>query len=148
MYPYIIPFSGSATAADPTLRPHTVYQRQHVTGTDVSWDQPWKIPPVEPQVREIILTIEADFQEWMGRLTAFVPHLPSRLRSQLWVVCAIPTLEGAGCVMPPYDVAVDCLLAQLPGLSDAQALGLRRQFRPMRRGGGQFAALVEAHAVR
>ncbi len=148
MYPYVIPFSGSALAADPTLRPYTVSQRQHVEGTHVSWDQPAKIPPVDPQVREVILAIEADFQACLGRLVAFVPHMPSRLRSQLWVVCAIPTLEEAGCAMPPLDVAIDRLLGQLPGLCEADALELRRRFRSLGQGARPRADFAEVHAVR
>jgi len=129
MYPYVIPFSGAAMAADATLRPHTVYRRQEVAGTEVAWDQPAKILPLDSAVRDAILAIEADFEAWMAELAPLVPHLPSRVRSQLWVVCAIPTLEQAGCVMPPWDQAVERLLAHLPGLSQREAATLRRRFK-------------------
>lgn len=128
MYPYVIPFSGAAMAADPALRPYTVYRRQHVAGTHVSWDQPAKILPLDPAVRDAIVTIEADFELWMGRLTPLVPHLPSRVRSQLWVVCAIPTLEQAGCAMPCSETAIDRLLTQLPGLVESDVAELRHEF--------------------
>src|SRR5438093_8029625 len=65
MYPYVIPFSGAAMAGDLSLRPYTVFKRQHVAGTDVSWDQPAKIPPLDPTVREAIFAIEADFEAWL-----------------------------------------------------------------------------------
>lgn len=37
MYPYVIPFSGSAMAADPALRPFTRYEQRSIAGTSVSW---------------------------------------------------------------------------------------------------------------
>jgi len=127
MYPYVIPFSGAAMAADPTLRPHVVYRRQQVAGTDVSWDQPAKILPMDHTVREAILAIESDFEAWLKRLAPCVSHLPSRVRSQLWVVCAIPTLARMGCEMPAWDIAVERLFAHLPGLSRPVAARLRRE---------------------
>ena len=39
------------------------------------------------------------------------------------------TLEQAGCVMPPWDQAVERLLAHLPGLSQREAATLRRRFK-------------------
>src|SRR5882762_1703303 len=42
MYPYVIPFSGSALARDPNLLPHTHYARRHVAGTGIFWQQPVK----------------------------------------------------------------------------------------------------------
>ena len=128
MYPYVIPFSGAAMAADLTLRPSTVCKRQHVAGTNVSWDQPAKILPLDPTVREVILAIEADFEAWMKRLTPLASHLPSRVRSQLWVACAIPILERAGQVMPPRAAAVERLLTHLPGLSTSETATLREEF--------------------
>src|ERR1700680_868640 len=61
MYPYVIPFSGAALAADLSLRPHTVYSRHHISGTNITWNQPAKILPLDLEVREAILTIEARF---------------------------------------------------------------------------------------
>jgi len=128
MYPYVIPFSGAAMAADVSLRPHTVSTRQQVAGTDVSWDQPAKILPIDPSVREAILGIEAGFEAWVKRLAPLVPHLPSRLRSLLWVATAIPLLERLGCVMPAREAVVETLLARLPGLDASNLTTLRHDF--------------------
>ena len=49
MYPYVIPFSGAALARIRALLPHTHYARQRVAGTDISWDQPVKILPIDPR---------------------------------------------------------------------------------------------------
>ena len=127
MYPYVIPFSGAAMAGDLSLRPYTVFKRQHVAGTDVSWDQPAKIPPLDPTVREAIFAIEADFEAWLKYLTPLVPHLPSRVRSQLWVLCAIAILERAGYQMPSRPIAMERLLAHLPVLSQPQRVALRQE---------------------
>ncbi len=127
MYPYVIPFSGAAMAGDLSLRPYTVFKRQHVAGTDVSWDQPAKIPPLDPIVREAIFAIEADFEAWLKYLTPLVPHLPSRVRSQLWVLCAIAILERAGYQMPSRPIAMERLLAHLPVLSQPQRVALRQE---------------------
>ena len=55
MYPYVIPFSGAAMAADPTLAPYTVHERREVRGTGIVWQQPAKILPIDPQVCATIL---------------------------------------------------------------------------------------------
>jgi radical SAM superfamily enzyme YgiQ (UPF0313 family) len=118
MYPYVIPFSGAPMAADPALRPLTVGARRHVAGTQVSWDQPTKILPMEAGVRDAILAIEQDFETYLSRLATSVPHLPSRARSLLWVLSAIPVLERAGCEMPPRAAVLRALLARLPAADD------------------------------
>ena len=66
MYPYVIPFSGAALARDPSLLPHTHYIRQHVAGTDISWDQPVKILPIDPVVADAILRIERRFEAMLA----------------------------------------------------------------------------------
>jgi radical SAM superfamily enzyme YgiQ (UPF0313 family) len=128
IYPYVIPFSGAAMAADPTLRAHTTHTWQPIEGTDVGWEQPTKILPVDSSVRDAILAIEEDFERKMKQLIRLVPHLPSRLRSLLWVVSSIPTLTRAGCTMPALNAAVDMLLMRLPGLNLGTMGGLRSDF--------------------
>jgi hypothetical protein len=103
-------------AADPTLRPHTVYRRRQVAGTDVAWDQATKILPLDPAVREAILAIEADFEACLSRLATGVSHLPSRIRSLIWMACAIPVLEQAGHPMPSRQQVLDFLALRHPGL--------------------------------
>jgi radical SAM superfamily enzyme YgiQ (UPF0313 family) len=114
MYPYVIPFSGAPMAIDPALRPLIVHERRLVAGAGVTWDQPCKILPQDTAVREAILGIEEAFETTLSRLATTVPHLPSRVRSLLWVLCAIPVLEQAGQAMPPREVVLRTLLARLP----------------------------------
>jgi radical SAM superfamily enzyme YgiQ (UPF0313 family) len=116
MYPYVIPFSGAAMARDAALREHTVFEHRRVEGTAVSWKQPVKILPADPATRDAILRIEESFEELLALLEAHVPHLPSRTRSLLWVVCAAPVLAAAGEAAPSSDAAVRALTARLPGI--------------------------------
>jgi radical SAM superfamily enzyme YgiQ (UPF0313 family) len=126
MYPYVIPFSGAALAADPALRPHTTHTRQHVAGTAVSWEQPSKILPLDAAAREAILEIEEEFETQLSVLQARVAHLPSRVRSLLWVVCAVPVLRRLGRPAPDREEAVEALIAHLPGILPADGEALRR----------------------
>jgi hypothetical protein len=126
MYPYVIPFSGAKMAEDESLKPYTEYVRQTVAGTAVSWEQPAKILPIDPQVRAAILAIEEDFEAWLERLQVSVAHLPSRVRSLLWVVCAIPVLARAGQPMPDPHGAAQELTQRLPGLTPPQQHALMR----------------------
>jgi hypothetical protein len=112
MYPYVIPFAGAPMASDPELRAHTVYATRHVQGTALSWEQPAKILPLDSLVRSAILLIESDFQERLSRIRG-IRHLPSRLRSLLWIVCAIPVLRRMGQRMPSRKGAVADLLVRL-----------------------------------
>jgi radical SAM superfamily enzyme YgiQ (UPF0313 family) len=100
VYPYVIPFSGAPMAADESLASQTISTRQHVAGTSVAWDQPAKILPLDAGVREAILAIEADVEGWLDALGTTGGHLPSRVRSLIWIACAIPILQAAGQAMP------------------------------------------------
>jgi radical SAM superfamily enzyme YgiQ (UPF0313 family) len=117
MYPYVIPFSGAAMARDPELHPYTIHATQEIAGTDRSWRQPAKILPIEPRVRDAILAIEGSFESWIKRLAESVAHLPSRVRSLLWVFCAVPVLSRAGEPMPDRRDVADALLMRLPSLA-------------------------------
>src|SRR5688500_9433438 len=86
MYPYIIPFSGAAFARDPELLPHTEFVHRHVEGTNVEWDQAAKILPIDPTVRAVILEIERRFEIKLAELQARATHLPSRVRSLVWIL--------------------------------------------------------------
>ena len=114
MYPYVIPFSGAAFARDPTLAPHTEYARRVVAGTSVSWEQPAKILPIDPMVRDVILRIEKSFDTSLAALEKDVAHLPSRIRSLLWILSAIPVLAEHGhCIADESEVRAD-LYSRLP----------------------------------
>jgi hypothetical protein len=96
MYPYVIPFSGAALAGDPELRAHTTYATHHIAGTDVTWKQPAKILPIDPVVRAAILQIEQDFEVALTTLQQRVAHLPSRVRSLVWILCSLPVMASLG----------------------------------------------------
>ena len=119
MYPYVIPFSGAAMARDPELAPHTIHVTRDIAGTSLSWRQPAKILPIDPRVRDAVLAIEGGFETWIKQLAESVPHLPSRVRSLLWVLCAIPVLERAGEPMPDRRDVADALWCRLPSLDAA-----------------------------
>ena len=112
-YPYVIPFSGSAMAADPALAAFTVWEECSIPGTSIRWRRPTKILPLDPETRATILAIEHDFLELLPRLAAEGVHLPSRVRSLLWVVCAVPQLSRRGFSMPSMAAVVGDLMSRL-----------------------------------
>lgn len=114
MYPYVIPFSGAAFARDPALRPHTEYVRRHVDGTDIEWDQAAKILPIDPTVREVILEIERRFETALAQLHQRASHLPSRLRSLVWILAGVPVLAEHGIVIATEREVRAELDARLP----------------------------------
>lgn len=122
MYPYVIPFSGAEMAADPQLIPHTVSERRQIAGTAISWQQPVKILPIDPVVRNAILEIERCFELLMTGLKRRQDHLPSRVRSYVWIASAIPILESLGEAMPRLNGVVERLEAQLPAGAFQSAL--------------------------
>jgi anaerobic magnesium-protoporphyrin IX monomethyl ester cyclase len=104
LYPYVIPFSGAPMASDPALEPFTIRERREIAGTRVAWDQPAKILPIDPLVRETILVIEREVDAFLERTEADAAHLPSRLRSLIWILCALRPMADRG--MPIADEAV------------------------------------------
>jgi radical SAM superfamily enzyme YgiQ (UPF0313 family) len=114
MYPYVIPFSGAVVARDPALIPQTVYETLTVPGTAVSWRQASKILPADPELTRILLEVEARFEDAMEFLQPRVSHLPSRVRSLLWIACAESVLRGSTEVMPGREEVMNALTARLP----------------------------------
>ncbi len=114
MYPYVIPFSGAAMARDPELRPSTTFEMRQVEGAGVSWSQAAKILPLDAAVRDAVVEIEATFDASLAELADVVPHLPSRVRSLLWILSAIPALERRGCDVPSRPVVAAALAQRLP----------------------------------
>jgi radical SAM superfamily enzyme YgiQ (UPF0313 family) len=96
MYPYVVPFSGAAFARDPSLASQTIHARQRVAGTAIEWDQPSKILPLDTDAREAILRIERDFETLLAEMQQRSPHLPSRVRSLLWLLASLPTMADYG----------------------------------------------------
>ena len=116
MYPYVIPFSGAALSSDPALLPHTHYARQRVAGTDISWDQPVKILPIDPGVTDVILRIERSFEAMLGPLEKQAAHLPSRVRSLLWILSSLRIMEQCGQYIADESEVRAELYARLPAL--------------------------------
>ena len=114
LYPYVIPFSGAAMASDPALHTSTISTTRSVAGTPVRWEQAVKILPLDPAVRDAILRIEAAYEDWLGRFTEVVPHLPSRVRSLLWILSAAPVLERRGCRVPSQEAVAQALVQRVP----------------------------------
>jgi radical SAM superfamily enzyme YgiQ (UPF0313 family) len=129
MYPYVIPFSGAAMASDPSLLAATVYRTQTIEGTGLTWRQPTKILPLDPVTRDAILSIEEVFEARLAYLETRVPHLPSRVRSLLWVSCAIPILRDMGQPMPSVAGALEHLVSRLPGVRPRQRRSLSQSLR-------------------
>lgn len=121
MYPYVIPFSGAAFAHDPALVPHTQYAHRHVEGTNIEWDQAAKILPIDPTVREVILQIERNFETMLAELQPRATHLPSRLRSLVWIVAGVPVLAEHGIVIAPEQEVRAELESRLPQVRRATA---------------------------
>jgi radical SAM superfamily enzyme YgiQ (UPF0313 family) len=121
MYPYVIPFSGAAFARDPALRPHTEFVHRQIEGTAIEWDQAAKILPLDPTVREVILSIERDFESAMTTLQDRASHLPSRLRSLVWIRVAVPVLAEHGFTIASEQEVRAELEARLPQLRRAAA---------------------------
>jgi anaerobic magnesium-protoporphyrin IX monomethyl ester cyclase len=121
MYPYVIPFSGSAFARDSTLLPQTYYAHQHVAGTDIAWQQPVKILPIDPIVTNAILRMESRFEAMLGPLERQVAHLPSRLRSLLWILSSLPIMAERGQYIADESEVWSELYARLPTLRPAEA---------------------------
>src|SRR5258708_3921276 len=105
MYPYVIPFSGAAMAADPELRAFTVHERRAIAGTQITWEQPSKILPMDPCVGETILRIEREFEAALLQLQPRAAHLPARLRSLLWILCSLPVMAERGLPIADEEAA-------------------------------------------
>jgi radical SAM superfamily enzyme YgiQ (UPF0313 family) len=116
MYPYVIPFSGAAFAKDPALAPHTHYARRHIAGTSLSWEQPTKILPVDPEVAEAVLCIERRFDALLASVEMQVAHLPSRVRSLIWILASLPVLAERGEYIAGEEEVRGELQARLPAV--------------------------------
>jgi hypothetical protein len=72
------------------------------------------ILPVDPLVRDAVLKIERTFTECLTMMEAEVAVLPSRVRSILWIACAIPVLASYREAVPSLNAAVRALVGRLP----------------------------------
>jgi radical SAM superfamily enzyme YgiQ (UPF0313 family) len=116
MYPYVIPFSGAAFAKDPALAPYTHYAHREIAGTPLTWEQPAKILPIDPEVAAAVLLIEERFEALLHPLERSGAHLPSRLRSLLWILASLPVLAERGHYIGDEREVRAELLARMPAL--------------------------------
>ena len=114
MYPYVIPFSGAAFAQDPRLAPHTEMAERHVAGTDIRWHQPAKILPIDATVKDVVLKMESAFEDMLCALQDDVAHLPSRVRSLLWILASLPVMAEHGITIADASEVHAELAARLP----------------------------------
>jgi radical SAM superfamily enzyme YgiQ (UPF0313 family) len=114
IYPFVIPFSGAALAADPRLEPFTVYERRQIRGTAVAWNQPAKILPMNPEVRAVVLDIEREYETLRAQLQQHAAHLPSRVRSLLWILAALEPMAAHGLAIADNAALRADLLVRLP----------------------------------
>jgi len=121
MYPYVIPFSGAAFAKDPSLLPYTHYAHRQIAGTGITWQQPAKILPMDPVVTDVILRMERNFEALLAPLEKEVAHLPSRVRSLLWILCSLPILAERGHFIADENEVRAELYARLPTLRQEAA---------------------------
>jgi radical SAM superfamily enzyme YgiQ (UPF0313 family) len=121
MYPYVIPFSGAPMAADPGLVPFTVSERREIAGTAVAWDQPSKILPMDPAVRETLLAIERNFEAFLAHAEGDAAHLPSRLRSLIWILCSLRPMAERGLPIADQEALGRELAARLPAAKPRRA---------------------------
>lgn len=124
MYPYVIPFSGAAMASDPALVPQFRYELHTIGSTGIRWRQPSTIMPFDPTLRAAMATIEEQFALQLKRLEAEHAHLPSRVRSLLWIWCASPVLRRYGSDAPAADDVHTRLRTLLPATT--RSVELRR----------------------
>ena len=110
-------------AVDPTLKQFTICERREVAGTDVAWDQPAKILPLEAAVREAILRIEREFEASLRRLEGCTAHLPSRVRSLIWILSSLPVMAEYGLAVADEQDVKRELATRLPQLDGASGIG-------------------------
>jgi len=125
IYPYVIPFSGAGFARDSSLADHTVHELRRVAGTGIEWPQPAKILPIDPRVREAVLRIESDFERRLATLEEEVAHLPSRVRSLLWILSSLSVLAGYGIAAGDareVQKELDARLPRMEGVTDRHAV--------------------------
>jgi hypothetical protein len=130
IHPYVVPHPGAAMTRDRTLLPFTVTSEYTIDGTSIMWDQPTRILPIDPIVRGAMLEIERTFRDCLTMLEAEVAMLPSRVRSLLWIACAIPLLTSYGVAVPSLTPAVRALVCRLP-VASARASKLAAQLTGM-----------------
>ncbi len=97
MYPYVIPFSGAAFARDPRLLPHTVIRATAASPAPrSSGTRRRRSCRSTPRCARSSCASSSDFEATLAALQQHVAHLPSRVRSLVWILCSLPILAEYG----------------------------------------------------
>jgi radical SAM superfamily enzyme YgiQ (UPF0313 family) len=121
MYPYVIPFSGAAMSADPSLLPQTRHEHHAIGGTAIRWQQASTILPFDPLLRALMAAAEERFTAQLAGMESAHAHLPSRVRSLLWIQATSPLLRDAGFEAPDDNAIEARLRALLPAARPSEA---------------------------
>jgi hypothetical protein len=70
---------------------------------------------MDPLVRETILAIERDVEAFLAQAQADAAHLPSRLRSLVWILCSLPHMAERGMPIADEEAVRRELAARFPG---------------------------------
>jgi len=98
IYPKVIPFAGSALAADPGLQDLIVSERREIARTDRFLERNVSIEPRRPDVRRFLEEVGETYRARLrARLAGRDARMPSRERSVLYIRSALdiyPELFG------------------------------------------------------
>jgi hypothetical protein len=76
---------------------------------------------MDPAVSEVILRMEGSFEQMLMPLEKEVAHLPSRVRSLLWILCSLPIMAERGHYIADENEVRAELYARLPTLRQEAA---------------------------
>ena len=71
---------------------------------------------MDPVVTDVILRMERNFEAMLAPLEKEVAHLPSRVRSLLWILCSLPIMAERGYFIADENEVRAELYARLPTL--------------------------------
>jgi hypothetical protein len=77
--------------------------------------------PIDPEVRTAILDIEREFEAMLASVERDGAHLPSRVRSLMWILSSLPVMTRYGLRIADRDEVHAELQARLPQMRRASA---------------------------
>jgi hypothetical protein len=125
-------FKWLQNGCEARLRPYPIHP------ASLERDEPEKILPIDPSVRGAVLQIERTFTECLTKVETEVARLPSRVRSLLWIACAIPALTARGEAVPTLNTTVRAFVSRLP-VTPARASKLAAQLTAIIGGAKSFS---------
>ena len=127
MYPYVIPFSGAAFARDPSLLPRTRTTPISVSRERTSrGNSRRRFCRSIPSSRTRYCASKAASKRCSATLEEHVAHLPSRVRSLLWILSALPIMAEHGQSIADESEVRAELYARLPAVRPEAAATRRR----------------------